>query len=436
MAPEQVEKPQMVDHRADIYSLGVVFYEMLTGELPLGKFQPPSKRVQVDVRLDEVVLHALEKEPERRYQHASEVKSDVETIASSSAATPPGSATRPSAPPPGSSERQSVPPEDQSLLTSAATGRVSHFSRSAVVGFAWIGLFFLNWVVSYTPPGWAVTWAFRNSLSVVADLVLFLPLTVLGFAAVAGSSVMGVVALRQIRQAQGQLRGFGLALFDVLFFPMVLLNWWAAWLAGRVVSQTASGASSLAMAVLTLAGLVLNALLIRAAWRLARQFVNSPAPPARARMTGDWSQVLKATALRLVLVLAVQLALVETLEQVSVHWKESTGESWMMVQMVSALAGLIWACWPGYRFKRSWSFWVGGTVVSSLLLLLLANFYAWTLRPNLGLYREPDWVAQHPGFQKQLRQRIEKNLWRKPATTPAPTNESTLAVPQARPKTG
>ncbi len=83
MAPEQIEKPTKVDHRADIYSLGVVFYEMLTGELPLGKFQSPSKKVQVDVRLDEVVLHALEKEPERRYQHASEVKSDVESIAAS-----------------------------------------------------------------------------------------------------------------------------------------------------------------------------------------------------------------------------------------------------------------------------------------------------------------------------------------------------------------
>jgi len=80
MAPEQVEHPQNVDHRADIYSLGVVFYEMLTGELPLGKFAPPSRKVQVDVRLDDVVLRALEKEPERRYQTASQVKSAVETL--------------------------------------------------------------------------------------------------------------------------------------------------------------------------------------------------------------------------------------------------------------------------------------------------------------------------------------------------------------------
>lgn len=89
MAPEQMEKPNAVDHRADIYSLGVVFYELLTGELPLGKFAPPSRKVAVDVRLDEVVLHALEKEPERRYQKASEVKTDVEAIAHSAFAVPP-----------------------------------------------------------------------------------------------------------------------------------------------------------------------------------------------------------------------------------------------------------------------------------------------------------------------------------------------------------
>jgi serine/threonine protein kinase len=81
MAPEQREQPLEVDHRADIYSLGVVFYEMLTGEVPMGRFEPPSKRVQVDVRLDEVVLHALEREPARRYQQASEIRSGVETIA-------------------------------------------------------------------------------------------------------------------------------------------------------------------------------------------------------------------------------------------------------------------------------------------------------------------------------------------------------------------
>src|SRR5262245_51875948 len=80
MAPEQMEKPGTVDHWADIFSLGVLFYEMLTGELPLGRFPPPSQKVEIDVRLDEVVLRALEKEPQRRFQKASEVRSQVEAI--------------------------------------------------------------------------------------------------------------------------------------------------------------------------------------------------------------------------------------------------------------------------------------------------------------------------------------------------------------------
>ncbi|MBI2932328.1 MAG: protein kinase [Planctomycetes bacterium] len=80
MAPEQLESPRDVDHRADIYSMGVVFYEMLTGELPIGKFSPPSRKVEVDVRLDEVVLKTLEKERECRYQRAGDVKEAVTRI--------------------------------------------------------------------------------------------------------------------------------------------------------------------------------------------------------------------------------------------------------------------------------------------------------------------------------------------------------------------
>lgn len=80
MAPEQIQSSSSVDHRADIYSLGVVFYEMLTGELPIGRFEPPSSKVQIDVRLDDVVLRSLASEPDRRYQHASDVKTEVETI--------------------------------------------------------------------------------------------------------------------------------------------------------------------------------------------------------------------------------------------------------------------------------------------------------------------------------------------------------------------
>ena len=80
MAPEQVENPATVDHRADIYSLGVIFYEMLTGELPLGRFKAPSERAEVDRRLDPVVMKSLEKEPQHRYQSAGEIKDRVANL--------------------------------------------------------------------------------------------------------------------------------------------------------------------------------------------------------------------------------------------------------------------------------------------------------------------------------------------------------------------
>ncbi len=110
-APEQKTDPQRVDSRADIYSLGVVFYEMLTGELPGQRIEPPSRKVQIDVRLDQVVLRALEQTPELRFQQASEVKTCVETItATPESRSPSGPGATPSTSPP-----VGVPPPSPAL---------------------------------------------------------------------------------------------------------------------------------------------------------------------------------------------------------------------------------------------------------------------------------------------------------------------------------
>jgi serine/threonine protein kinase len=82
MAPEQMKQAHSVDHRADLYSLGVVLYEMLTGELPLGRFAPPSRKAAVNEQLDHVVLRALAREPAERFQDATAFKQEMQAALS------------------------------------------------------------------------------------------------------------------------------------------------------------------------------------------------------------------------------------------------------------------------------------------------------------------------------------------------------------------
>ena len=299
MAPEQIEHPGQVDHRADIYSLGVVFYEMLTGELPLGRFAPPSQKVQVDVRLDQVVLHSLEKEPERRYQHASEVKSDVEVIS----AEPKAQIQYP--------PQRSVPVKRR-------------FSRAAIVGACWAPWFFLmlfpaalffttlQGVVSTGPgpsvsvPGVSIkapgdsneaygvsvpdvsisssgvsikapgVFVSTPGVSIVG-LMLIVPFLLLGFSSVFGTTILGFVAISHIRHSAGRLYGMGLALFDALLYPLLVLDAViiaCGWFVFRIPAVLLlPGVFRLAFTVL-LTGvicIIIDFFIIRLAWRKANK---------------------------------------------------------------------------------------------------------------------------------------------------------------------
>ncbi|MHC4669348.1 MAG: serine/threonine-protein kinase [Planctomycetota bacterium] len=82
MSPEQREKAKEADERSDLYATGVVLYEMIAGELPIGAFEPLSaKRPEdCDARLDEIVRKSLEKAPDRRFQRASEMGEAVSSL--------------------------------------------------------------------------------------------------------------------------------------------------------------------------------------------------------------------------------------------------------------------------------------------------------------------------------------------------------------------
>jgi serine/threonine protein kinase len=269
MAPEQLEHPGEVDHRADIYSLGVVFYEMLTGELPLGRFAPPSQKSAADPRVDEVVLRALEKERERRQHSAGEVRTQVETIT----ATPPG-------------RRRGDEAHSEKLETGNRKSEMSpRFSRTAIVGACLIPFALLGPAMI-----WWVRFPIRTEREVFGFWLAAILLTV-SIAVPFGTTILGWVAVSQIRRSAGKIYGLWLAVFDGLLFPLVALD--AGILAFCMVATVAitgtnspeNQARTVCMLVWVLLSLTIDWLIIRRVWRAvnpqgsAKEATPAPATP-------------------------------------------------------------------------------------------------------------------------------------------------------------
>ena len=81
MSPEALEGTGRVDHRADIYAVGGMLYQMLTGKVPHGRFAPPSALVLgLDKRLDRIVEKAMQSDPAQRYATAAEMLAEIAKI--------------------------------------------------------------------------------------------------------------------------------------------------------------------------------------------------------------------------------------------------------------------------------------------------------------------------------------------------------------------
>lgn len=240
IAPEQLEKPGDVDQRADIYSLGVVLYEMLTGELPIGRFAVPSAKVAMDARIDEIVIRTLEKEREARFQTAEEVRTSVGAVVQN-----PGGAK---------SHSQNFSPAQGTSRFSLASAILTGLSLVAIIGGAYIGSEY-------------------RDLGIIRGMgkILCLLIMILGAMSAITGFLFGCFALGAIRKSGGALAGLGLSVFSVVLWPLLLLAAFSSFLMNSSQDPSAGSlALRIAVPVLGVALAIASFVLVRGLRRWAR----------------------------------------------------------------------------------------------------------------------------------------------------------------------
>jgi hypothetical protein len=316
---------------------------MLTGERPGKELEPPSTKVQIDVRLDEVVLRALEKKPELRYQQVSVFKTQVETIAAAEGERAPSDS--PSA---GSSEFVRIletmfgltftSPLAMKLVNISALGFLGSlaflgfvpvpgmeicFAFSGFAGFfGLIGVAFLveftnrNKIQAARTPESAseprlsrtaivgTLWAFfvlgllpmlvwhqvpagQHTGPAWWQILLMTALIPTGLTAPFGTTILGWIAVAQIRRSAGKLYGLGLAVFDGLLFPLLAVDgliFWLSWggltILTRLVRDADHGPTPLGVALVgTLISLIADFFIVRHIWHAVNKPLSGEMPP-------------------------------------------------------------------------------------------------------------------------------------------------------------